>query len=197
MAVHMDFNTTLIPKVSKTEFIASLQFGDAVYCWGTEEISKLIEAIAKGPSHVLTAWNLPWTPWLTVESTFPSQRVQSASGVHVGTLYDYINGYPGNLVLTRRPKVTPAQLLTEVGTGLRYLDYNYNWKTEVSIAVREVLPFLPHIEEKNQLYCSGLRQRQCLETLPYNVPGPDPATPEQCYIDASTEAVCILMQGTK
>jgi hypothetical protein len=192
----MDFATTLVPKVSRAQFIASLQPGDAVYCWGTEEISKIIEDIAKGPSHVLTVWKLPWTPWLTAESTFPSMKAESASGVHVGLLMDYIYGYPGNLVLTRRD-VTPDQVYTELGTALNLLDYNYNWKTEISIAVREFLPFLPAIEEKNQLYCSGLRQRMCLETVPYSVPGPDPATPEQCYTDPTTNAVCVLMQGEK
>jgi hypothetical protein len=199
MALSMDFNTTLVPKVSKADFIAALQPGDAVYCWGNERISKIIEKVAGGPSHVLTAWH-PWpsAPWLTLEATFPDLSNEGDSGVHTGLLLqDYINGYDGNLVLTRRPVVTPEQILAELNTGLAELGLSYNWKTEVSIAARKVIPFLKPIEENRQLFCSGLRQKMCLLTVPYDVPGPDPATPEQCYTDASTEAVCVSMFGSK
>ena len=198
MALSMDFNTTLVPKVSRAEFIATLQPGDAVYCWGNEAISKAIEKVSGGPSHVLTAWH-PWesAPWLTLEATFPDLSNEGDSGVHAGLLLqDYVNAYDGNLVLTRR-QVTPSQIETELNTGLLLLGLSYNWKTEVSIAARKVLPFLPPIEENRQLYCSGLRQKMCLLTVPYDVPGPDPATPEQCYTDVSTEALCISMFGSK
>lgn len=199
MALSMDFTTTSVPKVSKAEFIAALQPGDAVYCWGAAAISKAIEKVAGGPSHVLTAW-LPWqsAPWLTLEATFPDLSNEGDSGVHAGLLLqNYINAYDGNLVLTRRPLVTPSQVEVELNTGLLELGLSYNWKTEVSIAARKVLPFLPPIEDNRQLYCSGLRQKMCLQTVPYDVPGPDPATPEQCYTDSSTEAVCISMFGNK
>src|SRR5271165_3418008 len=200
MALHMDFASTIIPKVSLAAFIAALQPGDAVYCWGTEEISRIIEDLAGGPSHVLTAWRplpAPACPWLTLEATIPSSSHQSASGVHVGLLADYLDAYAGNLVLTRRPVVTPDQIALEISTGLTYLDYNYNWQTEASVAIRKVLPFLPLIQEKHELYCSGLREAMAACTVPYQKCGPYPNTPEQCYTDSTTEAICILMQGTK
>lgn len=197
MAQHItSFATTDLPKASKAEFLSSLRPGDAVYCWGTEEIGKIIEDLTGGPSHVLTAW-WPWSssPKLTIEATFPSQERQSASGVHAGLLMDYIDGYAGNLVLTRRPVVTPAQIVTEINTGLGLLDYNYNWQTEVSVALRKLIPFLPLVQEKHELYCSGLREVMCQNTVPYQKCGPYPNTPEQCFTDPTTEAICILMQG--
>ena len=199
MALHMDFATTLVPKVSRAQFIASLRPGDAVYCWGTEEISKIIEDLAGGPSHVLTVWRTLWpaSTWLTVEATFPDLQHMSKSGVHVGLLADYLNAYPGNLVLTRRPAVTSMQIAQELETGLYLLDDNYNWQTEVSVALRKLIPFLPLIQEKHELYCSGLREVMCANTVPYQKCGPYPNTPEQCYTDPTTNAVCVLMQGEK
>src|ERR1700674_2104835 len=101
MAVSMDFATTAIPKVSRAQFIAALQPGDAIYCWGVGAISYVIEKLAGGPSHVLTVWLPGWpgAQWLTLESTFPDPQHISKSGVHVGMLYDYLTSYPGNLVL--------------------------------------------------------------------------------------------------
>jgi hypothetical protein len=199
MALPMNFATTAIPKVSKAAFDAALQPGDAIYCWGTEEISKLIEGIAGGPSHVLTIWRPGWpgSQWLTLESTFPDPSHISKSGVHVGMLYDYLTNYPGNLVLTRRPSVTQEQIDLELTTGLGLLDDNYNWQTEVSVAARKLIPWLPLIQERNELYCSGLREVMCAKTVPYQKCGPYPNTPEQDFQDSSTEAICILMQGVK
>ena len=191
----MDFTTTNVPKVGRNEFVSALQPGDAVYCWGTEAISKIIEGLAGGPSHVLTVWRPSWAsaPWLTVEATFPSLSHNSKSGVHVGMLADYLNAYPGNLVLTRRA-VSPTQVQVELNAALSLLDDNYNWTTEVSIAARKLIPWLPALESKTTLYCSGLRQVMCEETVPYKTYGPDPNTPEQCFQDVSTEAICVLMQ---
>jgi hypothetical protein len=193
----MDFATTTIPKVSKAQFIAALQPGDAVYLWGMEAISKVIEALAGGPSHVLTVWLPGWpgAQWLTIESTFPDVYHISKSGVHVGMLYDYLTAYPGNMVLTRRSIVTPEQVNLELTTGLGMLDDNYNWQTEVSVAARKLIPWLPLIQEKNELYCSGLREVMASKTVPYQKCGPYPNTPEQCFQDSTTEAICILMQG--
>jgi hypothetical protein len=197
MAQAMDFATTLVPKLTKAEFLSSVRQGDALYCWGRERISQIIENISGGPSHVLTAWQ-PWpgAPWLTLEATFPDLSREGDSGVHCGLLSDYLNGYDGNLVLTRRPAVSALQVEIEIEEGLKELGLSYNWTTEVSIAARKVLPFLPPIESNKTLYCSGLRQKMCLLTLPYNIHGPDPATPEQVYVDPSTLSVAIQMLGT-
>jgi hypothetical protein len=197
MAQHItSFATTTIPKATKAEFLAALQPGDAIYCWGNAKISKIIEDIAEGPSHVLTAWR-PWlsSPWLTIEATFPDLSKEGDSGVHAGLILDYVNGYDGNLVLTRRPSVSPAQIIVELSAGLAELGLSYNWQTEVSIAERKLLPWLKPVEKRNELYCSGLRQLMCRETVPYNVPGPDPATPEQCFTDPSTVAICALIKA--
>lgn len=195
MAQHIDsVATSSISKVDKSTLYSLCKGGDTVYCWGKEEISKIIEGIAGGPSHVLKIWT-PWpgAPWLTLEATFPS-TTQSKSGVHIGLFQDYVDGYNGDIVLCRRLGLTEQQILAELNCGFMLLDDNYNWKEEVSIACRKLIPFAPVIKPSNELYCSGLEQACAMSTIPYQTHGPDWNTPEQDFTDPSVTAICALLR---
>lgn len=197
MAEHIEsVATSSIPKVTKAEFYAECRGGDLVFCWGQEAISKVIEGIAGGPSHVLKIWT-PWAgaPWLTLEATFPSNRAESQSGVHVGLFQDYMDGYDGDLVLCRRP-LTQEQIEAELNFGLTLLDDNYDWKEEVSIAFRKLIPFAPVIRPRGELYCSGLQQVIAEKTIPFRTYGPDWNTPEQDFTDPSVTAICARLKGS-
>lgn len=162
-----------------------------MFCWGAEPISKAIECVAGGPSHVLMIWVPPWsTQWLTLEST--AQR-----GVHVGKFEDYVDGYNGDLVLCRRPSLTQPQIFEQLNIGFSLLDDRYDFIEEASIAVRKlgILSKLPAIKPKNQLYCSGLIQAISVSTVPYKTYGPDWNTPEQNFIDPSVETVCAKLKS--
>lgn len=190
MAAHIrSVSTSGIPLVTKDAFYKSIQGGDLVFCWGIEAISKAIEDVSGGPSHVLMVWT-PWpgAPWLTLEATFPSST-ESKSGVHIGLFQDYMDSYPGDLVLCRR-QLSHAQILQELNFGFMLLDDNYNWKTEVSIAARKLLPFLPPVEMKNELYCSGLQEVISETTIPFVAHPPDPNTPEDDFTDPSVTVIC-------
>jgi hypothetical protein len=196
MATHIDsVRGSAIPKVDKATLYSMCKGGDLVFCWGSARISKAIEAVAGGPSHVLMIWT-PWpgAPWMTLEATFPS-ATESKSGVHLGLFSDYVDGYDGDLVLCRRPGLTQQQILDELNVGFTLLDDNYDWQEEVSIAARKLIPFAPVIKPKNELYCSGLQEAIAVNTIPFKTYGPDWNTPEQDFIDPSVETVCALLQG--
>lgn len=184
-----------IRKVDRQTLLSLCEQGDLVFCWGSEKISEIIEKVSGGPSHVLMIWK-PWfsSPWLTIEATFPSST-ESKSGVHVGLFEDYVYSYPGSLVLCRRPALTGHEIQLEIEKGLSLLDDNYNWKTEISIVARKLLPFLPPIEEKNELYCSGLQEVMAEHTVPFKKYGVDPNTPEQDFEDTSVVVVAALVAG--
>jgi hypothetical protein len=190
MADHVaDIATSKLPLLGKDDFYNLIRGGDLIFCWGQEHISKVIENISGGPSHVLMVWT-PWpgAPWLTLEATFPS-HTQSKSGVHIGLFQDYMDSYPGYMILCRRPALTQANIQTELNQGFMLLDDNYNWRTEISIAARKLLPFLPPVEIKNEEYCSGLQETIARNTIPFKQYLPDPNTPEQDFIDPSVVAI--------
>lgn len=194
MAQHIDsVRASDIPKVDKATLYSLCKGGDLVVCWGNARISKAIEAVAGGPSHILKIWT-PWpgAPWLTLEATFPSST-QSKSGVHIGLFSDYVDSYCGDLVLCRRPALTQAQIFEELNAGFALLDDNYNWREEVSIACRKLIPFAPVIKPVNELYCSGLQQAIAEKTIPFATHGPDWNTPEQDFTDPSVVAICALL----
>lgn len=192
MAPHIDnVRSSSIPAVDKQTLYSQCRGGDLVFCWGAEPISKAIECVAGGPSHVLMIWVPPWsTQWLTLEST--AQR-----GVHVGKFEDYVDGYNGDLVLCRRPSLTQPQIFEQLNIGFSLLDDRYDFIEEASIAVRKlgILSKLPAIKPKNQLYCSGLIQAISVSTVPYKTYGPDWNTPEQNFIDPSVETVCAKLKS--
>ena len=198
MAQHIDsVATSGLPLVTKDAFYDAIQGGDLVFCWGSEAISKAIEGVSGGPSHVLMVWT-PWAnaPWLTLEATFPSKTVQSASGVHIGLFQDYMDQYTGDMVLCRREGLTPSNIVAELNAGFMLLDDNYNWKTDVSIAARKLLPFLPPVEISNEMYCSGLQEVMGKSSpIPFQVYPPNPNTPEQDFTDPSVTAICGILQA--
>jgi hypothetical protein len=126
-----------------------------------------------------------WCPqWLTLEATIQK-------GVHVGLLRDYVESYPGDLVVARRPLLTEAMIEAEVCKGLDLVDDNYDWIQEVSIASRKLCAVLPLIEPKNELYCSGLQYAMSLVTpYPLQRPTANYPTPEDNWTDPTVEAVC-------
>lgn len=168
-----------------------------MFCWGNTKVSKIIEDLSGGPSHVLKIW-LPWptSPWLTLEATFPSKDSESNGGVHIGMFSDYVDGYAGDLVLCRR-SLTEDQIQQELNFGFSLLDYDYNWKEEVSIAFRKLIPFAPVVKPKKELYCSGLQQVIAEKTIPFKTYGPDWNTPEQDFIDPTVTPVCALLGKEK
>lgn len=177
-----------IKQVTKSQFYQLLQPGDLIFCWGREEISKIIEGITNGPSHVLMAWT-PGTwagQWLTLESTF--QR-----GVHVGLLADYVDKYDGYIVMARRPKLTNLDIFNELARGFTLLDYTYDWQSEVSQAAQKLIKSLPLLKPDKALYCSALQYSMSLAThFPLQRPAANYPTPEDNWTDLTVEAVCAL-----
>ena len=192
MAQHID-NVALsqLPRLEKDEFYASIYGGDLLFCAAASGIGKVIEEETHSPfSHVGMCWTTPWlAEWMFLEAVFPQ-------GVRLSKLADYIDGYDGDLVLARRPTLTQAQIETELSTGFYLVGEAYDWIEEVSIAVRKIKLFswLPDIKPSKEKYCSALIQADALKTIPYKVPGPDWATPEQIYTDPSVEAVGTLLK---
>jgi hypothetical protein len=191
MAQHIDSVAgSSIPKVSKQAFLAGVKQGDLVFCSGQAALSKGIEDVTKSPfSHVLMVWR-PWesSSWLTLEST-------DDKGVHVGMFSDYVNSYDGDLVLTRRPALTPGQIAAQLNVGFTLLDDTYDYAEEGSIVARKLLKFLPDIKPKKELYCSGLQQAVALHTIPFKTYDIDWNTPEQDYIDQSVVALAVLLKS--
>lgn len=190
MAQHIDrVERAQLPTLEKSEFYASIRGGDLLFCSADGGIGKVIEGETHSPwSHVLMLW-LPWGTcqhWLTLEATL--QR-----GVHVGLADDYIDRYPGRLVLARRYALSPADILNELNIGLSLLDEGYDWQTEVTYAAHKLLKCLPIAEPPKELYCSSLQQVMSRATpYPILTSGEIPATPEQIWTDPSVEAVCAL-----
>jgi hypothetical protein len=127
--------------------------------------------------------------WLTLEATF-------SKGVHVGVLADYIDRYDGELVLANRPALSPAMIQAEVDRGLSLLDNGYDWQEEVSIAARKLISFLPLIEPKKELYCSGLQYAMSLATpYPLQRPSANYPTPEDNWTDPTVQPICALVKS--
>jgi hypothetical protein len=178
-----------IPKLAKADFIAAVRQGDLVFCSGQAVVSKGIEGVTGSPfSHVLMVWR-PWvsSPWLTLEST-------DTKGVHVGMFGDYVDGYDGDLVLTRRPALTAEQIEEQLNVGFTLLDDSYDYVEEGSIVARKLLKFLPDIKPAKELYCSGLQQAIAMNTVPFKTYGSDWNTPEQDYIDSSVIPIAALVR---
>lgn len=104
MAQHIDsVAASTIQKVTKAQFYTLMRPGDLVFCWNRAAISLGIEKFTGGPSHVLRVWTADWArEWLTCEATIDQ-------GVHYGRFSDYMDRYNGDLVLCRRPILTPQQ----------------------------------------------------------------------------------------
>lgn len=194
MAAHIkSVASSGIRQVTKGEFYELIRPGDLVFCWGEEAISETIEDLTDGPSHVLKAWSAgTWSSqWLTLESTIQK-------GVHSGLLADYVDGYPGDIVLARRSVLTEAMIFAELNAGFALLDDNYDWQQEVSIAARKLIAQLPLIESRNELYCSGLQYVISLATPhPLGRPAANYPTPEDNWTDPTVEPICAIVRGAK
>ncbi|MGC1784465.1 MAG: hypothetical protein WA708_18215 [Acidobacteriaceae bacterium] len=193
MAKHIDsVANSYIPRVSNAGFYALCRGGDLVLCSGADGISVPIERETNSPfSHVLMLWTDDvFYKWMTLESTIEK-------GVHLGNFDEYADRYAGDLVLCRRPALTEAQIRAELLVGRELLGDKYDWIEEVSMAARKAKLFskLPVIKPKNELYCSGLQQAIAVNVLPFDIPGPDWATPEQIFTDSSVEAICALLRA--
>ncbi|HZC44148.1 MAG TPA: hypothetical protein VE195_08235 [Acidobacteriaceae bacterium] len=189
MAIHIDnVSSSGIREVDKPEFYERLEWGDLIFCSGREAVSKEIEAITRSPfSHVLMAW-LPngAKQWLTLESTFHR-------GVHIGKLADYVDGYDGDLVMTRRPVLTDTEKLLVLNVGLNVLGDAYDWQQEVSIAAHRLIHTLPIDRPKKEFYCSGLQYVMSLATpYPLRRPGANYPTPEDLWTDPTVIPICAL-----
>lgn len=193
MAAHVDsVATSGIKAVTKGEFYLLARPGDKLFCSGQVDISRDIERETKSPwSHVLAIWTpgFAGAPWLTLESTF-------RKGVHVGLLSDYVDRYPGPIVLARRPVLTQAMIEAELNHGFSLLDDGYDSVQEVSIATRKILKFLPLLKGRNDLYCSGLQYAMSCAT-PYKLKKPlaSAPTPEDNWTDPTVEPVCALFRA--
>ena len=195
MAQHIDdVAASSIPKASKRDFSMELRTGDLILCQGRLAISIEIEQQTKSPfSHVLQAWLPPdLNQWLSLESTF--QR-----GVHTGRVADYIDGYPGHLVLCRRPSLVLDEIRAVQRKFMTVLDSGYNWQTEVGIVAHKLLAVLPVPEPKGEYYCSGVQYFASTAIPEKALKRPSPLwlpTPEDNFTDDSVEAVCALLEGT-
>lgn len=189
MAIHIDnVKSSDIRQVDKIRFYEQLEWGDLIFCCGHALISEEIEAITNSPfSHVLMAW-LPAgaTEWLTLEATFHR-------GVHVGRLSEYVDGYDGELVMTRRPVLKSAEKTSALNVGLSLLGEAYDWQQEVSIAAHRLVHALPIDKPGKAFYCSGLQYFMSLATpYPLRRPGANYPTPEDLWIDATVIPICAL-----
>lgn len=185
-----DVRSSGIRLVDKSEFYSNCQPGDLVFCWGREPISREIEELAGGPSHVLIIWTTSWAKqWLTLESTFEC-------GVHIGLFANYVDGYNGDLVLCRRPQLSTAQIEDVLATELALIGEGYDWIEELSIAARKLRMFskLPPIKPARELYCSGLQQAGALNILPFSAKSVDWLTPQEEFTDDSVEAIVALVR---
>lgn len=179
-----------IPKVTKGEFYQRILPGDLLFCWGSARISRVIEDLSGGPSHVAQVW-LPgdWCgQWLVQEATFQH-------GVGDGLLADYVDRYPGDLVLARRSCLTQAMIRAELDRGFTLFDDRYDWLQEVSIAARKLIHALPLLQPKNELYCSGFQFAKSLATpFPLKRPLASMPTPEDNWTDPTVDPVCALLR---
>jgi hypothetical protein len=194
VAIHIDnVESSSIRQVDKFEFYKQLKWGDLIFCCGQAGISKGIEAITRSPfSHVLMAW-LPGgaTQWLTLESTFDR-------GVHVGRLSDYVDGYDGDLVMTRRQVLTAAEKMSALNAGLGVLEDGYDWKQEVSITAHRLVHALPIERSQKEFYCSGLQYFMSLATpYPLRRPEANYPTPEDLWTDPTVIPICALPNPRK
>jgi hypothetical protein len=189
MAIHIDnVESSGIRQVDKSAFYEQLEWGDLIFCCGQEKISREIEMITHSPfSHVLMAW-LPGgaTQWLTLESTFHR-------GVHVGKLSDYVDGYDGDLVMTRRRVLTAAEKMSALNVGLGVLEDAYDWQQELSITAHRLIHALPIERPQKEFYCSGLQYFMSLATpYPLRRPEANYPTPEDLWIDPTVIPICAL-----
>lgn len=175
-----------IPKGSALTFLSQARNGDLVFCSGSADVSHAIEGETKSPfSHVLQLW-LPagFSEWLTLESTIEK-------GVHVGQFSEYVGGYDGDLVLCRRPSINSQGVNAIQSKFMTILDDNYDWRSEVSQAVRKLLSWLPVIQPKAEYYCSG---SQWYASTAWSPALKRPSqlylpTPEDNFTDSSVEAI--------
>ncbi len=194
MAIHISsVATSGLPGVTKDDFYSLLTGGDLVFCSGRDEVSIGIERMTDSPfSHVLMAW-LPAhaNQWLTIEATMHR-------GVHVGKLSDYVDGYNGDLVLTRRPVLTDQEKIAALNAGFAVLEDGYDWQQEVSIVAHKLISALPVIHPDNKYYCSGLMYLMSLASgHPLQKPGPNLPTPEDNWTDATVLPVCAMLHPAK
>src|SRR5487761_1350575 len=189
MASHIaSLATSTIERVAKEVFYSELRSGDLIFCLGRERISRVIENLTHSPfSHVLMVWRPEDADcWLTIESTFHH-------GVHIGQLSTYIDNYDWDLVLVRRPVLSPEDLRRARDAGLAVLDDAYDWKQEISTAGHRLLKEIPVDIPQKEFYCSGLQYWMSLATkYPLQRPGPNYPTPEDVWTDPTVAPVCAL-----
>lgn len=203
MAKHIDsVESSDILIVDKSSFYKQLLPFDLIFCEGKNTIDKGINKFSGGPfSHVLMAW-LPNAsgPWLTLEATIDK-------GVHVGVLSDYVDGYDGYLVMTRRGSLispSPFAPLGEIENrkainfGLTLLDDRYDWQEEAQIVCHKLCHFFTVEQGKNSLYCSGLQYVMSLSTSrPLQRPSECMPTPEENWTDPSVIPVVAFKGGSQ
>jgi hypothetical protein len=180
--------------VTRAQFWTALRAGDMVFCEGMTRIIDAGIKLETGSclTHVLSVW-LDGSVWTTVEATI--QR-----GVHCSQFSDYVDGYNGNLVIARRPILTPADLRAERDAMLALLDEAYDWQQEATIVAHNLIKALPVLTTRKECYCSGLMYQGSLSSgaplAASNVQGEMP-TPEDIWLDPSVAPICALMRGTK
>lgn len=192
MATHINsVATSGLPLVSSAEFWSQVRNADLIFCSGADGISVPIEKETGSPfSHVFQVWIPPdlKTP-LVMQSTIQH-------GVAINLLSDYWK-YDGDLVLTRRERLTEAEIVAIQQRFLTIVDDGYNWKTEVGIAAHKLLGFLPVPSPKSEYYCSG-SQFFASQAAPPPLQQPNPLwlpTPEDNYTDPSVVAICGKLKG--
>lgn len=192
MAAHVEsVKSSGIEQVTKAEFYQALRGGDLVFCSGNYAISRGIEAVTGSPfSHVLMAW-LPYRAqeWLTLEST-------AKRGVHVGRLSDYVDRYQGDLVITRRFRLTSDEIYASLNAGFALLEDAYDVEQEISIVAHKLCAALPIVQPRAEYYCSGLQYAMSLATSkPLQRRGEAMPTPEDNWTDPSVQPICALVRA--
>lgn len=174
-----------IPKVSRDDFLLKAKSGDLVFCSGNVWISRKIESETNSIfSHVLQL-NNDNNYWLALESTFEH-------GTGVARFGDYLYDYPGEIVLTRRPRLTDLEIIAVRQKFYEIIDTPYNWRTEVGMACHNILKVLPVINPKNEYYCSASQWYASQAASP---PLQRPSelylpTPEDNWEDPTVEPIC-------
>lgn len=183
MAQHIQtIASSSIPKGSKADFYAAIQFGDIIFCQGNYDISKAIQVATRSClSHVLVSWLPPNADcWLTAEST-------ADKGVHVGLISDYVDKYNGDIVICRATGLTDVDHYKMMNQFYSVLECAYNATEEVSTLMHKLTMVLPIVQPKKEYYCSQLVKFMRQPTVAPCGVGIDGVnyTPEDAWLDSA------------
>lgn len=175
--------------VQKNGFWALLQEGMLLFCSGTRVESRAIEDATSSPwSHVAMVIRV-YNQWCVLESVWPQ-------GVCITPIWQYVDRYPGDLVLASRTIAgrtldqTPAIL-----KGIELLGRSYAAAGLVKEGLHRLLPDLPAETNARSCYCSGLQWIMSQATaypFPASPKGGAPA-PEDLWTDPSVQPVAVLL----